>query len=175
MQIRRDTTTPRALDVYLLSLLVQWIFFFSVILPNFADRLSPQIFTSDTDFDETKDQKITISGCYLLKIGSQFPRLSSLYFSALSGHHRLLLTECLFDPLTVLDLPCPGVGEAGVRAVLSSPLPLRRTMVNNVIVCGGLCKIEGFVDRIALELRNRLPEDIANHVRIIGEEDGWYF
>lgn len=72
------------------------------------------------------------------------------------------VADALFDPSLLGHADCPGVCEAVVEAVHShTEAPLRKTLFENVFVCGGGAAAPGVGPRVVAEVRAGVPPSIT--------------
>lgn len=70
-----------------------------------------------------------------------------------SGRARELPAELLFTR----DGEEASLGELVLQTVSAAPLDVRRPLLDNVVLCGGLSRLPGLLPRLAGELRDLLP------------------
>jgi centractin len=71
--------------------------------------------------------------------------------------------EVLFQP-SLAGVEAPGAAEAVAQATAAADLPLRGTLLSNIVLAGGASATRGFGERLLAELRRSQPP--GAHVKI---------
>jgi len=81
--------------------------------------------------------------------------------------------EYLFQPQTILndfDESVISLPQAVAEVVRACPANLRKELVENTVVSGGVSKMRGLVPRLTAELAHVLPGDLPKHVHVLADD-----
>ncbi|XP_040275776.1 actin-like protein 7A [Bufo bufo] len=67
------------------------------------------------------------------------------------GKERFICPEVLFRP-SLMGSPQPGVQDLTMTSINNCDASLKNTMLNNILLCGGITMLEGFPERFQKEL-----------------------
>lgn len=85
---------------------------------------------------------------------------------SIRSQDRLAVGEALFRPELIsrsmvpsgaIDISGPGIVEAAVQVLLNCPPEQRRVIADQIVVCGGSSRLQGFNERFLGELVERAP------------------
>jgi actin-related protein 6 len=85
------------------------------------------------------------------------------------NRERWLIPEVMFHPEIAGISEC-GVSEAAVRAIQAAPEKLRHLISRRIILCGGIAKTPGFVERFTEEVKANIPSTWK--FQVMTEPDG---
>ncbi|NXC17324.1 ACL7A protein, partial [Corythaeola cristata] len=74
------------------------------------------------------------------------------------GKERFLCAEALFKP-ALLRSQQPGLLQLTLTCLKKCDADIRKTMVGNILLCGGSTMMEGFTNRFQMELARMCPND----------------
>ncbi|KAL2081877.1 hypothetical protein ACEWY4_021695 [Coilia grayii] len=101
---------------------------------------------------------------------------SPVYYTLPDGQAVCLSTErfrapeILFKP-ELIGRDHYGMHESLFKSVLHSDIDLRRSFVGNIVLSGGTTLLAGLPERLQRELREMVPPDLAESVRVTSPKD----
>ncbi|KAG7460645.1 hypothetical protein MATL_G00200960 [Megalops atlanticus] len=86
------------------------------------------------------------------------------------GSERFRATEILFKP-ELIGRDHYGMHESIFKSILHSDIDLRRSFVGNIVLSGGNTLLAGLPQRLQSEIRNMVPADLGESVRVTSPKD----